>query len=294
MTQASSRPAHDATGKTRMSSILKSPLTHFAVLGGLIFAAYALLSDAPAAPSEGVIEMSERDARLLAEQFAATWNRPPTEAELRGMMQAWVLEEAYVREARSLGLDQGDAVIRQRLKLKMEFLAESDAARLEPSDADLQAFLEADAERFAKPLRLSFEQILLPSGAGEEDVAATLAELRQGARPSEIGATNLLPPRLDEMAVVAIDRVFGVGFGDALAGQPLGHWSGPIRSGYGQHLVRVSERSEAALPSLSDIRERVEAEWRSVRARDSRDAFSDSLLGRYSITLPDASAVLTE
>lgn len=277
-----------------MSSILKSPLTHFAVLGGLIFAAYALLSDAPAAPSEGVIEMSERDARLLAEQFAATWNRPPTEAELRGMMQAWVLEEAYVREARSLGLDQGDAVIRQRLKLKMEFLAESDAARLEPSDADLQAFLEADAERFAKPLRLSFEQILLPSGAGEEDVAATLAELRQGARPSEIGATNLLPPRLDEMAVVAIDRVFGVGFGDALAGQPLGHWSGPIRSGYGQHLVRVSERSEAALPSLSDIRERVEAEWRSVRARDSRDAFSDSLLGRYSITLPDASAVLTE
>lgn len=277
-----------------MSSILKSPLTHFAVLGGLIFAAYALLSDAPAAPSEGVIEMSERDARLLAEQFAATWNRPPTEAELRGMMQAWVLEEAYVREARSLGLDQGDAVIRQRLKLKMEFLAESDAARLEPSDADLQAFLEADAERFAKPLRLSFEQILLPSGAGEEDVAATLAELRQGARPSEIGATNLLPPRLDEMAVVSIDRVFGVGFGDALAGQPLGHWSGPIRSGYGQHLVRVSERSEAALPSLSDIRERVEAEWRSVRARDSRDAFSDSLLGRYSITLPDASAVLTE
>jgi hypothetical protein len=277
-----------------MSSILKSPLTHFAVLGGLIFAAYALLSDAPAAPSEGVIEMSERDARLLAEQFAATWNRPPTEAELRGMMQAWVLEEAYVREARSLGLDQGDAVIRQRLKLKMEFLAESDAARLEPSDADLQAFLDANADRFAKPLRLSFEQILLPSGAGEEDVAATLAELRQGARPSEIGATNLLPPRLDEMAVVAIDRVFGVGFGDALAGQPLGHWSGPIRSGYGQHLVRVSERSEAALPSLSDIRERVEAEWRSVRARDSRDAFSDSLLGRYSITLPDASAVLTE
>ena len=260
----------------------------------MLFRSYALLSDAPAAPSEGVIEMSERDARLLAEQFAATWSRPPTEAELRGMMQAWVLEEAYVREARSLGLDQGDAVIRQRLKLKMEFLAESDAARLEPSDADLQAFLEADAERFAKPLRLSFEQILLPSGAGEEDVAATLAELRQGARPSEIGATNLLPPRLDEMAVVAIDRVFGVGFGDALAGQPLGHWSGPIRSGYGQHLVRVSERSEAALPSLSDIRERVEAEWRSVRARDSRDAFSGSLLGRYSITLPDASAVLTE
>ena len=294
MTQASSRSAQDATGKNRMSSILKSPLTHFAVLGGLIFAAYALLSDAPAAPSEGVIEMSERDARLLAEQFAATWNRPPTEAELRGMMQAWVLEEAYVREARSLGLDQGDAVIRQRLKRKMVFLAESDAARLEPSDADLQAFLEADAERFAKPLRLSFEQILLPSGAGEEDVDAKLAELRQGARPSEIGATNLLPPRLDEMAVVSIDRVFGVGFGDALAGQPLGHWSGPIRSGYGQHLVRVSERSEAARPSLSDIRERVEADWRSVRARDSRDAFSGSLLGRYSITLPDASAVLTE
>jgi len=39
---------------------------------------------------------------------------------------------------------------------------------------------------------------------------------------------------------------------------PAGQWSGPIASGLGLHLVRVTERGAAEPPKLSKVRQRVE------------------------------------
>ncbi len=114
-----------------LRKIVLSPLLHFFALGALIFAGYWALNDQPTAPRPGEITLSPAEASRLMQQFTATWNRPPTERELEGLMRTWALEEANVREALTLGLDRGDSVIRQRLNLKMQFLAESGAAALD-------------------------------------------------------------------------------------------------------------------------------------------------------------------
>lgn len=276
-----------------LRKLLLSPLVHFFLLGGLIFGAYAVLEEEPArsAVTPDAITLTPQQAERLVEQFAATWNRPPTVEELEGLMRAWVLEEAHVREALSLGLDRGDAVIRQRLNLKMRFLAESGAAALTPDDAALEAYVEAHRDDFVQPARVAFEQVQLPSGQGEE-ARAIRAALEGDASPSTLGTTSLLPTTLPMTPAPAVDRLFGQGFHAALADAPIGDWHGPVESAYGQHLVRVIDRTEAALPPLERLRGRAESEWRAARAQAMRESFAEALLARYRVTTPDAAEVL--
>jgi hypothetical protein len=274
-------------------TLLKSPLVHFFALAGFIFALYTVLDDAPATPAPDAITLSPEEAGRLVTRFTKTWNRPPSAEEVKGLIRAWALEEAYVRDALALGLDQGDQVIRQRLMLKMQFLAESGAAAEQADDAALQAYLDKNPERFRQPARLAFSQVLLPLGQAD-DASEIRAALENGADPATLGKASLLPGTSPMTPVPAIDRTFGDGFGETLAGLPEGQWKGPVKSSYGLHLVRVTGRTEAALPPLAEIRDRVETEWRAAKAREMREAFEKALLARYTVTLPSADEVLAQ
>ena len=101
--------------------LLREPLLHFFFLGAGIFALHAFLgSETPR--QEAVVVTHGRIAGLVAD-FTALHGRPPDAAERDGIIRAWVREEILFREALSLGLDREDAVIRDRLRQKMEFVA---------------------------------------------------------------------------------------------------------------------------------------------------------------------------
>ncbi|MBU3030179.1 peptidyl-prolyl cis-trans isomerase [Paracoccus marinaquae] len=274
----------------KFRTFLRSPLLHFFVLGGLIFGAYRVISDDPAPVAANRITLSTAEARRLADQFEGTWNRAPSPQEMTDLMQAWALEEAQVREAIALGLDRGDPVIRQRLSLKMQFLSESGAALLAADEATLQAYLEANPDKFARPAQAAFEQVLLPAQA--EAARTGIAALEDGADPADFAGPSLLPSRIPLTAAPTIDQMFGPGFHDALAGLSLSGWQGPIQGSYGRHLVRISERREGILPPLADIRARVEAEWRADRAAEARAKLNQALLDRFQVSLPGAGEVL--
>ena len=271
----------------KIGTILRSPLLHFFVLGGLVFGFYAVTAPPEArAPRDDVLRLTEAEMNRMADSFLAAWGRAPTEAESRGLVRDWAIEEVMVREALALGLDKGDAMIRNRLRTKMEFLAEAPAATMTPDDAALEAYYAQNAAAYARPAQVSFTQVLLPGDATAEEVAALRAELEQGADPGGIGQATMLPTRLEAMAAPAVERVFGGGFGGAVAGLPLSAWSGPLSSGYGQHLVRLDAVEAAQLPPLERLRDKVIADWRSAEARKMRTAFTDELLSRYRLDLP--------
>ncbi|SFD25305.1 peptidyl-prolyl cis-trans isomerase [Tropicimonas isoalkanivorans] len=273
--------------------ILTSPLLHFFVLGGLVFVLYGAMTP----PGEGnaredTLILSEPDAERLAAQFSATWMRKPTETELAGLMRDWAAEEALVREALSLGLDRGDAMVRNRLRQKMLFIAEAPAAAMSPDETELSAYYEANTERFARPGSLSFTQVPVPEETTEEDVAAMFAALEDDTAIAEMARSSLLPADIEGMAAPAVDRVFGTGFAAALADLPLKQWDGPVQSAYGRHLVRVTARSAPTLPPLGSVRDTVLSDWRAEEARKIREAFIDALLERYKVELPAPAEVL--
>jgi len=130
-----------------VAKILREPLLHFFVLGFALFLAYAWLSGRGVVAGDRIVITQGRIAQLAA-GFDAIHQRMPTASELDGMIDEAVREEIYSREAKSMGLDQDDTIIRRRLVTKLQFLSEDTTPVAEPTEAQLQEYLDAHASDF--------------------------------------------------------------------------------------------------------------------------------------------------
>jgi hypothetical protein len=172
---------------------LKEPLLHFMLIGAAFFALYAWLNPG-ALQSERRIVVDEGRINSLAESFERSWNREPTQSELANLVDEFALDEIYYRQALSMGLDQNDAVVRRRLRQKIEFLAASAATVVQPGDVELQSFLEQNADQYRRPDRYSFRQVYVsPTRTGAE-LERRLAEVEDALNKGEsvIGDSSLI------------------------------------------------------------------------------------------------------
>lgn len=271
--------------------ILKEPLLHFAVLGIGLFALYRLVSGGAASDPDEIVVDSLRIA-ALAEEFERAWRRPPTATEIDGLVESYVRDEVLYREGLALGLDRDDPVIRNRVRLKMEVL--SDGAEGVVSDADLQAWFDGNADRYATPARYDVRQVYFDParhGAGyEAHVASVLHGLEREPEidPGTLGDQTLLPVVLSDVTATDVASQFG----DELAAQlhlaPGGRWFGPVSSSYGAHLLRVDLREPPKAAVLADVREVVERDVRYARAQAARDSLYALLRERYTIRVERA------
>ena len=136
------------------------PLLHFAVAGALLFAGYTLINrgETDTSPTDPV-RVGEGEVLWLKETFANQWQRQPTGEELGGLVAGLLEEELLAREAKTLGLDQNDTIVRRRLAQKLAFLVDDTSRVAEPNEEDLRQFYATNAERFRVEPRLSFTQI---------------------------------------------------------------------------------------------------------------------------------------
>ena len=93
----------------------------------------------------------------MVETFTRTWQRPPTEEEVKSLVEDFVRNEIYYREALAIGLDRDDAVIRRRMRQKMEFIFEDISALADPTDEELQAFLKKHSEHYLVDPQIAFQ-----------------------------------------------------------------------------------------------------------------------------------------
>jgi len=274
---------------------LREPLLHFLLLGAALFALYQLAGGGRAPAGE--ITVTEGRIRNLTATFARTWQRPPTAAELDGLIEDFIREEVLYREGVALGLDRDDTVVRRRLRQKLEFISEDAAASLEPTEAQLGEFLAAHAQDYAVEGRLSFRQVFLdPQRRGaalESDALALLDALRSRAGTPDLdrlGDRLMLEATYGDVSGTDVARLFGEAFAAALLKVPVGEWSGPLRSGYGVHLVRVDAREPGRAPPLAEVREQVRRDWAAAQRRALLDSQYQSLRQRYAIRIERAAA----
>jgi len=271
-----------------MRRLLREPLVHFLGLALLIIVAYWVIGPRQD-DAETVIVVSPGRIEQLSAVFARTWQRPPTDQELKGLIDDFVKEEIYVREARKLGLDADDTVIRRRLRLKMEFLSDAEAELIPPTDQQLMQYLSDHAASFAKPPLYSFDQVnfsLDRRGPSAETDARTALVALNGAEPPDpggLGDPTLLPSSLDDVDPATISRAFGEAFVESMRTLPIGDWSGPVASVYGLHLVRLRARQEGAAPTLADVRDQVLREWMHARKQEIEAQRLNALLARYTV-----------
>jgi len=262
----------------RVKRLLREPLLHFVAIGGLLF---VLLRspEAPAGPTPIVVSDSFVEG-LAREEERRTGHAPRTDAERGNLVARHLRDEVLFREARRLGLDQGDPIVRRRLIQKMEFLLQSAADAEEPTDEELRAFL---AERdFRRPERRAFEHVFFSRDRREDPVARARAALADAAATD--GDPFVLGRRFGLRSETAVGGRLGAPFAEFVFATPAdGEWHGPIESTYGAHLVRVLQIEEARDATLDEARPEVVAAWRDEARAESLERAVQELLSRYPV-----------
>lgn len=267
------------TWRYRVARWLREPLLHFALIGAALFGLYS--ARAPVDADSRTITITAPQVSAMASEWSSGWNRAPTPAEIDGLIRDYIKDEVYTREAKRLGLDRDDAVVRRRMRTRMEFLATSAAEDRVPTTAELQSWLTHHAADYAQGPTLSFDQVYV--GGSNAGAAVMLAKIVAGGDPATLGVHTSLPSHLEVADSPAIENSFGTGFAAAVAGLPLGRWAGPVESGVGWHLVRLRARAPGHAPALADVRREVENDWRADYRRSAEVKAYQALLDGYTI-----------
>ena len=265
------------------------PLVVFVLLGVLLAGLHGLTRSPEPAPSDRRIVVTDADVAWILEGFQKRRFRPPTREEMKALVDRHVKDEVLYREAVALGFDREDPALRRRLATKLEYLARDAGAAVEPTEAELQAFLEAHVERYAEDPHRRFVQVYLSEerrGArAEADARTLLASLRADPDqdPTQLGDTILLEAEQPLSTAAEVTGRFGASFAERLFALEVGLWGGPIRSGFGLHLARVLEEEPAKAARLEQVRTRVRNDLFQRRRDEALDAYLQALLEKYEI-----------
>jgi len=270
--------------------LLKEPLLHFIVAGAVLFAAHAWLGTTQVATS-GLepVRIGKGQVAWLTETWSKQWLRQPSSEELKGLIDGLVTEDLLAREAKAMGLDQDDTIIRRRLAQKLNFLVEDTVRLADPAEDQLRTYYFANADRYRTAARLSFMQLYFNPEQHQDtetDARMVLAKLQTMAGRDvavTAGDPSLLNAELRDVDEQAVTSIFGPEFSRAVFALADGVWSGPVKSDYGDHLVFVETKTPAMQRPFDEVRDRVLEAWRAEQQRTANRDYIDRLRNKYGV-----------
>lgn len=315
-----------------MGALRHSPVARFVLIGALLFAgerAWRRLL-----PERETITLSAADVAQLRVQWTAQHDgEAPSADDERRMIERAVDEEILAREALRLDIDRGDRLVRDRLAKLGAFLALSPGATAEalegearslglerddpvirrylvhlmeiglagparpPSEEEVRARYARLAAKFEAQPRLRFSQIYLGRdahrGALPDDARRLLDELRAAGAGPEAAKTHGDPfaagAQIGPASAADLERLFGADFAAAVEAAPSREWWGPVSSSYGLHLVWIEARFAARGAELEEMRNQIA--WELIRENQDRrrEERLRDLRARYRVVVEDAS-----
>ncbi len=283
-----------------MKDVMREPLVHFLIIGGLLFVLFNFLNN-PVGPQTDRIVITTGQIDYLKANFVRTWQRSPTEKELQVLTESFVRDEIFYREALAMGLDREDSVIRRRLKQKLEILSDDLASVTIPTEEELIHFLKTHPKRFTTEPQVAFRHIFISSDlrgqtAHEEAqrLLSVVSSRGSSIDPNSLGDGLMLPRSFDCTGLNNISRLFGDAFGREISRLHINKWAGPIASGYGLHIVYVTQQVKGRLPKLAEIRDAVEREWYVTHKKELKDGLYEKLREKYIVVFDLVEQTATE
>lgn len=286
-----------------MAKFFKEPLVQFLIGGALLYAALTLFT----APEEGETSnqlITVNDGRLLT--YMQYQNKAFDEGQAQRILgglsedartaleNEYIRDQIMVREALSLGLDQNDDVINERLIEKMEFVLQGFIDADETvSETELSTYFADNLDRYTAPAEATFTHVFYNTAEKDPNAALNaatqmLATLQSNNTPFE-EARDLgdrfyfLKNYINRPAPMINDH-----FGDDAAASILGAenfntWFGPLQSPYGYHLVMVNAITPAKTPALNGVMEQVREDLLNERRNEAlREAFA-AIAEKYTV-----------
>lgn len=263
------------------------------VLGALLAGVFWAVQGPPGSDgSRPEIILTEAEVAHQIARWERLWGRPPTNAELRKAVDSYVRNEILYREALARDMDRDDPRVRMALIQKMQMLAAGQADARGVTEEDLSAFFALRKEQYRIPVRVSLIQVFFRDGTDSRARADSLLSQFQEQKPSEAvlreaGDATMLQALQEAVTASDLEKQFGTDFTAEVLSLPEGKWSGPVRSGYGLHVVKVFDRKPGRIPDLAEVRDKVESDLQYEARRASQEQGYQEIAGKYRVAITD-------
>lgn len=280
----------------KFKRFIKEPVIQFMGIGLLMFLAntYILQSDY-SDDNEYIVTLTAGEVDAMKEIWTSKWQRPPTEIEMKGMINQRIEEAILFKEAVKLGLDKDDDIIRQRMSQKLEFLTNDlvkpDTATIE----EVQLYFDKNIENYIAPETITITQLFVDpktyQSSLDQEVKTRLEKLNvldiSSSSVSNYGDTFLLQSYFPDKSQIALAKLFGSEFAKSIFELETETWVGPINSQYGVHLVYVINKTPAIIPELKTIKELVTEDLYREEQQKINKLYIDGILARYEVIIED-------
>ena len=284
-------------------ALLTDPICLFVVVGIALYVAYRWL---PTAGDQRLIQVDRDDVMSFVQYRRRRFDDGDVQSYWSGLddgvrrriIDEYVREEAQVREARALGLDRDDYVVRQRLIQRLIFVKRGGEARQPvPDDDVLKAWYAAQPERYRQPAAATFTHVFLASAPDPSERVDEALELKE--RLNERGESEGVASVGDRFpyhrryvlrSLTEIDAQFGGPFANELSELPTDRhrWQGPLESSHGLHLVRLENYVPAGSRPFAEVREQVLFDWEREVSAELDDRLAEDILARYRVVVDPA------
>lgn len=270
-----------------MKKWLKEPLLHFLLLGALIFLLYSQTN--PSEDSDYKIVIDDDKINHINALWELQWKREPTQEELKGLIDNYIRQEIMYQEALRLNLDHNDEIVKRRLSQKMEFMANDLTKLIEPATEEkLQRYFDRNKEKYKIPTSYSFKHITFNRSNHSdpkkfaETVLAKADVFSKDALDAK-GDDFMIPSEFENSSKFEIIRTIGESFYTALENQPLNRWIGPISSGFGEHLVFISEKENAHISDFKEVLSEVKRDYEYEIESTTKETIYQELKKKYTV-----------
>jgi len=252
--------------------LMRQPTLHFfAIAAAALLVQRLIVGDAHA------IELTPALKADLLRRYHDQMGRAATPAEAEGVLTNWKTEEVLYREALRERLDRDDSTVRNLLigKMRERLLLQTPLG--EPSEADLQQFLEQHRGDYEMPLIYEHEYVVFPKQEpGAEQLRAKYErQLAAGATPTSLGLRSTV-------ANVNRDRIeqeFGPTVADQIRSLPAGQWH-ELETNDRLLLVKVNGMQGGLAPPAV-LHEQLLAGFQAAEAQKAVERATQAVAQRY-------------
>ncbi len=286
--------------------ILREPLVHFLVIGLGFFVLFNVVSDDKMQVDDQKIVVDEPallefmqfqakafDAGYFTNQLASL-----TVKEKQQLIDAYIREEVLYREAKNLGMELNDNLIRRRMVGKIEYLTHSMASPLvNESQAQLQELYQQRKDEYYIEPSITFTHVFFDTEKHGLIKAQALAESQldefiSKSMPAFTDAakySDRFPYHINyvKRSRSFIASHFGDSFAQALFSGETNNqnWFGPIRSAYGYHLILMLEKTEGHYLPIEEVLEELSEEFKRQQILELQNQAIQALISGYQIII---------
>ena len=259
------------------------------LLAGIFWAAQGPPRNPDAIPE---LVVTEADVAHQAARWENMRGRPPTLPELKSAVDGYVRNEILYREALARGMDRQDPRVRLALIQKMEMMAAGQADAQSITEEELISFYALRKDQYRIPAKLGLKQIFFKQqDAAEERAKELLGQISEqepsDAELAQLGDATMLEHILTAMTATELEAKFGAEFTAEVLSFPEDQWSGPVRSGYGLHLVQVFDRQAGTTAELAAVRDKVEYDLMYETRMASQEQGYQEIAGKYQVLISE-------